>query len=172
MGVFDKKEDDIIEITHSDWNGESCQVRTVVLVEDFEWIQNQLVVIKQQSSHGHRRGAFQREQEIDIQAQTGAADRLWVFRMMRSWTFTRNGRPVELTLQAVKQLPQNVLNHIYNEIMKRQPKEETAEQGEETEEETEDPTSIDVSDSTDGAMNREDRELLPGPGLRNYLTKS
>src|SRR5437660_1410325 len=84
MGVFDEKQDDVITIRDEEnWEShEQCRVRTVVKVSDFEWVNNQLVVIRQSASKQQRRGAFQREKQMDIQALTGASDRLWVFKML------------------------------------------------------------------------------------------
>ncbi|HET8910677.1 MAG TPA: hypothetical protein VFN23_04390, partial [Ktedonobacteraceae bacterium] len=131
MGVFDEKQDDIIIIRdEKNWEPhEQCCARTVVKVADFEWVQNQLVLIKQ-TANKSRRGAFQRDAQMDIQAQTGAADRLWVFRMLVDWTFTKGGQPMPLSLEAVKQLPQHVLNFIYNKIQEAQPKEDGEEDAE------------------------------------------
>jgi hypothetical protein len=173
MGVFDEKDDDLITIHAPNWDPhEECVARTVVKVSDFEWVQNQLVLIKQ-NTQSTRRGAFQQDVGIDIQAQTGAADRLWVYRMLKSWTFTKNGMPVPLTLQAVRELPQSVLNYIYNEIQKRQPKEEEEEEAElrPTGEENGSNFTGDVFAFTDGAMSRRDLELSNEHGPRNYLTK-
>lgn len=123
MGVFDERADDVIIIHSPDWEPhEQCEARTVVKVADYEWVQNQLVQIKQSAARQRKRGAFQQDADIDIQAQTGAADRLWVYRMLKSWTFTRNNQPVLLSLEAVRCLPQSVLNCIYQEIQRHQPK--------------------------------------------------
>jgi hypothetical protein len=175
MGVFDEQADDIITIHASNWEPhEECVARTVVKVSDFEWVQSQLVLIKQ-SSQTKRRGAFQKDVGLDIQAQTGAADRLWVFRMLKSWTFTRGGQPVPLSLEAVRQLPQSVLNYIYNEIQERQPKEEGEEKAEprSTDGEEEEGSLFfdDASDSIDGEMSNPDEGLSGEHGARNYLTK-
>lgn len=172
MGVFDEQADDIITIHAPSWEPhEECVARTVVKVGDFEWVQNQLVLIRQ-TSQPKRRGAFQQEGGLDIQAQAGAADRLWVFRMLKSWTFTRGGMPVPLSLQAVRELPQSVLNHIYNEIQKRQPREENETEAELRETEEDSPFFDDACDSIAGAMSNLDEAPPEDPGKRNYLTKS
>lgn len=176
MGVFDERDDDIITIHAPSWEPhEECVVRTVVKVSDFEWVQNQLVLIKQNSQQ-KRRGAFQQESGLDIQTQTGATDRLWVFRMLKSWTFTKNGMPVPLSLQVVRGLPQNVLNYIFNEIQCRQPKEENETEANlrKTGEEGEEGSNFisDAFDSIDGDTSRDVEEPSVGHGRRNYLTKS
>lgn len=178
MGVFDDKADDVITIRdEKNWEPhESATVRTVVKVSDFEWVQNQLVQIKQ-GALSQRRGAFQRDQAMNIQALTGASDRLWVFRMLKSWTFTKAGQPVELTLKNVQQLPQSVLNFIYNEIMKRQPKEEEESGPEfETEQKEEGSAFFDAASlSTAGDISSSDVKVQDEselPASRNFLPKS
>src|SRR4051812_47515818 len=106
MGAFDVKADDIITIRNpKTWDShEQCRARTTVLVADEEWVQNQLVKIKQDAqSQGNR--AFRRQKNaMSFDAQMGASKRLWVFRMLVDWTFQKDNMPMPLSLESVKQL--------------------------------------------------------------------
>lgn len=91
MGAFDVN-DDIIVIRNSKWEShEECRARTTVLVKDEEWVQNQLVKIKSDIQQSSNRAFRRQKQPMNFDAQIGATKRLWVFRMLDSWTFTENG---------------------------------------------------------------------------------
>lgn len=171
MGVFDtpKGNDDIIEIRNPEWDpGEMCRARKTILVEDREWVENQQIRIKRSGNRAQRRhGGFQQTEDIDIQPVLGESDRLWVFRMLVDWTFTKNGMPMPLKLESVKQLPDHVLDYIWDAIQAAQPKKDIPGM-----EDSENPTSIGAFATTVGAMSKEDPDLLDGPGTRNYLTRS
>lgn len=177
MGVFDipKGKDDIIDIRNPEWDeGEQCRARKTVLVKDREWVENQQLQIKRARGNRQQRrhGGFQQADDIDIQAAFGEVDRLWVFRMLVDWTFTKDGMPMPLTLEAVRELPQDVLNYIYDEIMDAQPKPKEPPKAKQGGKESENPTLIGASGSIVGVSSKEDREPSDESGSRNYLTKS
>ena len=169
MGAFDVKADDIIVIRNPKWEPhEQVRARTTVLVADEEWVTNQLIKIKQEmQSQGNR--AFRRaKSSMSIEAQLGAANRLWVSRMLVDWTFTKDGLPMPCNLESVKLLRQDYLDYIYEQIMAAQPHEED----EETEQggEEEDPTMSGALRSIDGEIDRhEDRPFQEAQTNRNYL---
>lgn len=171
MGVFDIREDDIFEIRNPKWGNEYCRARATVVVEDEEWVNNQLIKIKQDAQQTGNRAFRRQKQPLSFDAQMGATNRLWVFRMLVDWTFTKNNMPMPLSLEAVKQLPQHVLDYIYEQIMKVQPKDEDeTEQGED--ENDTDPTMKPVSLSIVGAVSKAEKKQSSETGPRNFLSKS
>ena len=169
MGVFDIREDDIFEIHHPSWGNEYCRARKTVVVADEEWVNNQLIKIKNDFQNQGNRAFRRSKQAMSIDAQIGATNRLWVFRMLVDWNFTKDGMPMPLKLEAVQQLPQSALDYIYEQIMAEQPKDED-EQGEN--EEGTDPTSTPAIASTNGASSRVTKDLSNEAGTRNFLLKS
>lgn len=172
MGVFDiKADEDIITIQNPKWDNEYCRARTVVLVADEEWVQNRLVQIKNDFQETGNRAFRRQKQAMSFDAQIGATKRLWVFRMLKEWNFTKDGLPMPLKLEAVQQLPQHVLDYIYDAIMAAQPKdEEDTEQG--GEEDETDPTLHFASDFIDGGLSSHMKEQSNETGARNFLLKS
>lgn len=172
MGVFDtpKGDDNIIEIRNpEEWGSEYCRARKTIMVADREWVENQQVQIKRAGGNrGRRRHGFQQAEDIDIQFASGESDRLWVFRMLIDWNFTKDGMSMPLTLESVKELPDHVLDYIWDTIQAAQPAPKTVPGGEEG---SENPTLIGVSGFIGGAMSKEDPTLREDPGERNYLTK-
>jgi len=115
MGAFDYG-DKTIEIHAPTWDAHEVVVaRTVPTLDDEEWVNNQVLELKQADEEDGKPG-------LDINSHLGATRRLWIERMMVSWTLTKNGMPVPLTPKAVKQLPTVYADYIYDEINKAQPK--------------------------------------------------
>lgn len=170
MGAFDVKADDVIVIKGPKWEPhESCQARTTVLVADEEWVTNQLVKIKQEAQAQGNRAFRRQKNNMSMEAQIGATNRLWVFRMLVDWTFTKDGVPMPLTLESVKQLRQDYLDYIYEAIMAAQPKDEE-EETEQGDDET-DPTSSGVLPTISGVSNRVAKEQSSETGKRNFLLR-
>ena|SRR5579859_4610998 len=171
MGAFDVKADDIITIRNPKWDAhESVRTRTTVLVADEEWVTNQLVKIKQDAQQQGNRAFRRQKNNMNMEAQLGAANRLWVFRMLVDWTFTKDGLPMPLSLESIKQLRGDYLDYIYEQIMKAQPKDEDTEQGED--EEDADPTLPVALHSINGATSRVVKAQSGENGTRNFLSKS
>lgn len=174
MGAFDTDtQDSLLTIRNPKWDAhESCVVRTIVKVSDEIWVKNQFLKIQQTGKKKFGRGGIQQQTgDVEMQSQLGAANCLWVYRMLKSWTFTKNDMPMPLSLEAVKQLRQDYLDYIYEQIMAAQPKDET-EQGEDgDDDDDEDPTIEPVSTSIDGAMNLDELEQPEEPTIRNYLKR-
>lgn len=169
MGAFDVKEDDIITIHGPKWDAhEQVLARTTVLVADEEWVTNQLMKIKS-DFEGKGNRAFRRSKQasMSLESQIGAANRLWVFRMLKSWTFTKDGQPMPLSLESVKMLRQDYLDYIYEQIMKAQPKDEDEETEEDDEEEG---TPFTASASHSIADEISDDYPVKKKPSRNFLT--
>lgn len=173
MGAFDTN-DGIITIHNPKWDAhETVTVRTIVTVADEIWVKNQFLKIQQTGKKKAARGGIQQtDASVEMQSQLGAANCLWVFRMLKSWTFTKGGQPVPVSLEACKQLRQDYLDYIYEQIMAAQPKdeEEETEQGED-DDDAEDPTLLDASDSIDGEMSNLVEMPSEEPTIRNYLKR-
>lgn len=110
--AFDDNDTTIV-IHAPHWSGhEMVTARIVPTVEDEEWVNNQVLVMK---SNAQKQG-------MDFSAQLGATRRLWLERLIVSWTFTSKGQPVLFSSKAVKKLPTHYADYIYDEIMSHQPK--------------------------------------------------
>ncbi len=162
MGAFDNTNETITIPTSpeqaKEWGWEpheSVTVRTVVTVEDEEAVNNQ--VMKMVSNFGKGK----KNQALDIQSNLGATRRLWIQRMLVSWTFTKNGMPIPISAESLKQLKGSYLDRIYDAIQAEQ------EQYEQDEDEAENFTS-DASSITEEASS----EPIPIEMSRNYLLKS
>ena len=120
MGAFDNN-DKTIEIHSKHWdNNEMVEARVGVTLEDEEWVNNQLLKLKQaaQSNKGKKQ---QQKQGLEIEFYLGATRRLWIERMIVRWTLTKGGMPVPLSSLAIKQLPTHYADFIYDQIMEAQP---------------------------------------------------
>lgn len=175
MGAFDTNTPDSLLVIHNPkWDAhETVTVRTIVTVADEIWVKNQFLKIQQTGKKKFGRGGIRHAgADVEMQSQLGAANCLWVYRMLKSWTFTKNNQPVAVSLEAVKQLRQDYLDYIYEQIMAAQPKDEETEQGEDEDDDSdEDPTSDAASLSIVGEMSSLDEEQSDGHSIRNYLKK-
>lgn len=199
MGAFDAKRQDIITIRdEKTWEEhESCRARTIVRSGDEEWVMNQQMLIQMPKNRKQRRmGGFRKEENADIEFenQIGAARRLWVQKMLESWTFTANGQPIEFKRsghnkqddqymsKVMKALDTTYIDFIYEAIMDAQPKEAKEDTQEEEEDENDEegsPFFGNASHSTDGETSRAaTMALLNGStntektSHRNFLAKS
>lgn len=169
MGAFSNK--DTVEL-HADWwePHEVAVVRYRVKGADEEWVKNRQLLIEQENDRRFARGGIQREDSTTrIKNQTGAIRRLWVQRMLVSWTFTDdNGRPVRITDESMGELLQEYIDYIYEEIMKRQPdRQQVVKDGKD--EGT--PFISMPSSTTDGGISEPEENDQPDQS-RNYLLKS
>src|SRR6185503_17474423 len=153
MGAFDAKRQDTIEIHGPEWDDhEFCTARTIVRSGDEEWVLNQQMLIQMPKGNRKQRraaGAFQKQQDKDVEfkSQVGASKRLWVQKMLESWTFTMNGMemPFEKSGQneladkrmtkIMQALDTSYIDYIYEQIEAAQPKQASEdEQGDDEEE--------------------------------------
>lgn len=201
MGAFDAKRQDVIDIRdEKNWDShESCTARTIVRSGDEEWVMNQQMLIQMPKNRKQRRmGGFRKEENSDIEFenQIGAARRLWVQKMLESWTFTANGQPIEFKRsghnkqddqymsKVMKALDTTYIDFIYEAIMDAQPKEAKEDAQEEEEDEGEEegsPFFENALPSTGGETSRPGRtnqgltsflENMETPNHRNFLAKS
>ncbi len=174
MSAFDTDGDDIITVHGKDWDtNESCQMRTVIRAGDEEWVLNQLMQVAMPQGKQKRGGS----DGMDLKSQLGATKRLWVQRMLQSWTFTRGGLPMPISGESLKLLKQSYIDDIYNALQARQPKTPELEVSEGDEEGT--PFFGNVSTFTAGDIDTIDGEelmqdLIAGPVKRprNHLSRS
>jgi hypothetical protein len=115
MGAFDYG-NETIEIHSPAWDANEMVVaRTTPTLEDEEWVNNQVLKLKQADEKDGEAG-------LNIDSHLGATRRLWIERMLVSWTLTKDGLPVPLTPKAIKLLPTVYADYIYDKINKAQPK--------------------------------------------------
>jgi hypothetical protein len=107
MGAFDQI-DDTITIHSDKWDAhEQVTARAVATVADEEWVNNQVLIMKK---------AEKKNKGLDFDSQLGATRRLWLERMIVSWTFTKNGQPVPVSKAAINKLPSKYADYIYEQI--------------------------------------------------------
>lgn len=206
MGAFTTKKNVITICDENNWDpGEFCTARTVVLSGDEEWVMNQQMLIQMPKGNRQQRrtGGFRKQQDakIEFKNQMGAARRLWVQKMLESWTFfdddgqiipfTKSGqnevddRRMSKVMQFLKQ---EYIDFIFEAIQDAQPAEvKQAEQEEEDDEQGDDeeegsPFFGNVSPSIAGNTDEDEdeeqvmllREMMnpTTKGNRNFLAKS
>lgn len=203
MGAFDAKREDIITIRNEkNWEPhESCTARTIVRSGDEEWVLNQQMLIQMPKGNRKQRrlGGFRKEEseEVKFKSQVGAARRLWVQKMLESWTFTANGQPIEFRRsgqnekddqymsRVMQQLDSAYIDFIYEAIMDAQPKEAKQDEEEDDDDEEDDdegsPFFANASPSTVGETFKRERTnqaLMNGlpntetTSHRNFLARS
>lgn len=154
MGAFDKL-NDTLEVHSDKWDAhESATVRLKVNVGDEEWVNNRVLKMKQ----------GKKGKNLDFQSQLGATKRLWLERMIVSWTFTQDGHPVEVSSAAITALPSTYADFIYDAINDENEDEELED------EEDEENFSHDSSKDTEEFPPQEQPELTVKKS-RNYLKK-
>lgn len=199
MGAFSRKKDIITIRDEKNWEpGESCEARTFVRSGDEEWVLNQQMSIQMPKNRKQRRqGGFRKEEtgDIEFENQIGAARRLWVQKMLESWTFTdedehpilfkksgHNKQDDQYMSKVMKALDTTYIDFIYEAIMDAQPKEAKEDAQEEEEDEGDEegsPFSANVLPSTDGETSNPGVMALVNGSTntektshRNFLAKS
>lgn len=152
---------------------ETVTARVVVTMADEEWVNNQVTKMVL-GTIKPRKG--KKAQPLDIQSNLGATRRLWVERMLQSWTLTKDGRPVSIAgpeerARALKALPSHYVDKIYDAIMAEQPEFPDEEPRDEEDEESGDSDFFGAAIGPTAANLDEEpmQETLRG---RNYLLKS
>jgi hypothetical protein len=190
MGGFDTETK--ITIRNPKWDpGEEAEARVIPTAGDKQWVLDQQLLFNQRNkgNRAQRRGGYgglsEPVSDIDMKSQLGAVHRLWVQRMLLSWTIMKKGQIIPLPPLANEKersrvlaaLSDSYVEYIYAAILKEQPKEDEADEDEEEEEEDEGTPFIDdASHSIAIDINTSEgdwSDLLPlNEGSRNYLTKS
>lgn len=115
MGVFDAQPQQnraqTIDIHRESWrDGEAVTARIRVTSEDEEWVTTQLL---QRILHA-RRG-------LSTNDQLALADRLWLERLIISWTLTRDGKALSLNAESIAALPLEEREFLVKQIFQKQP---------------------------------------------------
>lgn len=194
MGGFDTEKTIIIR-DEKNWDpGEQCKVHTIPTAGDKQWVLDQQLLFNQKNkgNRAQRRGGYgglaQQGDDVELKSQLGAVHRLWVQRMLVSWTIMKKGQIIPLPetekerSRVLALLNDSYVEFIYDAILKEQPKEE--EDDEENEEgDNEDGGTPFIGDAwnfTDGKTGETElaQELMSGsesmeiPRSRNHLMKS
>lgn len=115
MGVFDaqpqKNAAHTIEIHRESWrDGEVVTARVRVTSEDEQWVTAQLL----QRMLNVRKG-------LSTSDQFALVDRLWLERLIVSWTLTRNGQIIPLSAKSIVALPREERDFLVQRIFQKQP---------------------------------------------------
>lgn len=177
MGAFEASngQQDELEVRNPKWDAhETCVIRTFVRAEDREWVENKLLLLEQEK---RKQSRWKRQESgIEIKSNLAAANRLWVERMLKSWTFTKGGvvmplAPASARSQSMRLLNDEYVEYIYRAFADAQPDTDDPTPPEDGQEEDEDHSNFTESAllSTDGETSEDEEN--PAESIRNFLLK-
>lgn len=115
MGAFDaqpqQNQAHTLGIHRESWrDGESVNVRVRVTSDDEDWVRAQLL-----------KRILNTRKGLSTSDQFALVDRLWLERLIVSWTLTRDGNAIPLSVDSIANLPREERDFLVQQIFQKQP---------------------------------------------------